>query len=89
VAPGEEIFYGSGASDRILARNESLAPSYDKMMADHARRLKDELDAAAEFCVEDSSTSIRRRRSTCTSPAAGGLARAEGRGVRRYFGQPK
>jgi len=36
-----------------VSEDESLAPSYDKMMADHAHRLKDELDSAAEFCVED------------------------------------
>jgi hypothetical protein len=38
---------------RSVSEDESLAPTYDKLLADHARRLKDELDGAAEYCVED------------------------------------
>lgn len=33
-----------------------LSPGHErrpKLLADHARRVKDELDAAAQFCVED------------------------------------
>ena len=41
------------ATCTCVSEDASLAPSYDELMADHAHRVKSELDTAAEFCVED------------------------------------
>jgi hypothetical protein len=41
------------ASCTCVSEDASLAPSYDELVADHAHRVKSELDTAAEFCVED------------------------------------
>jgi hypothetical protein len=38
---------------RCDSEDESVAATYDGLVADHARRLKDELDTAVQFCVED------------------------------------
>jgi len=35
------------------SEDASLAPAYEELVADHARRVKSELDTAVEFCVED------------------------------------
>jgi hypothetical protein len=40
------------------SEDESLAPTYDELVADHARRLKGELETAVEVCVEDFSSRI-------------------------------
>jgi len=57
---GAVIAEGSCACD---SEDESLAVTYDQLVADHARRLKGELDTAVQFCVEDF-------RSRILSPAA-------------------
>jgi hypothetical protein len=43
---------------RCVSEDESLAATYDELVADHARRLKNELETAVEVCVEDFSSRV-------------------------------
>ena len=47
------------ATCSCVSEDASLAPSYDQLVADHAHRVKSELDTAADFCVEDFRSKIQ------------------------------